>query len=198
MAYYKKLVGELCYLSPCQPQDADKWTAWFNDLEVSLPLGDEAYMAIGLERMQEDVRSIVEHGEHIFSIVDLATDQLIGRGMLFALDRVNGGAMLGIVIGEKAFWNKGYGQDAVRLLLDYGFNLLNLNNVMLGAFSYNERAIQCYKKVGFREIGRRREARIVGEKRFDLVFMDILAAEFRSLYNSQVEKVLEAQSPDSE
>ncbi len=86
--------------------------------------------------------------------------------------------MLGIVIGEKTFWGKGYGQDAIRLLLDYGFNLLNLNSVMLGVFAFNERALHCYKHVGFREIGRRRQARIIGDKKCDAILMDILAEEF--------------------
>ena len=49
----------------------------------------------------------------------------------------------------------------VRLLLDYGFNLLNLNSVMLGTFAFNQRAIRCYERVGFKVIGRRRQARII-------------------------------------
>jgi len=98
--------------------------------------------------------------------------------------------MLGIAIGEKAYWNKGYGQDATKLLLDYGFNLLNLNNIMLGVFSFNERAVNCYRKVGFKEIGRRRQARIIGGKKFDVILMDILAEEFESVY---VKKFLQDQ-----
>ncbi len=78
--------------------------------------------------------------------------------------------MLGIVIG----------QEAIRLLLDYAFNLLNLNSVMLGTFAFNERTIACYRKVGFREIGRRRQARIIAGKAYDAVLMDILAEEFSS------------------
>ncbi len=90
--------------------------------------------------------------------------------------------MLGIVIGEKAHWGRGYGQEAIKLLLDYGFHLLNLNNIMVGVFAYNQRAINCYRKVGFREVGRRRQARIIGGKKYDVVFMDMLAQEFESVY----------------
>jgi RimJ/RimL family protein N-acetyltransferase len=90
--------------------------------------------------------------------------------------------MLGIAIGVKTYWGKGYGQEAIRLLLDYGFNLLNLNSVMLGTFSFNERAIHCYRQVGFKEIGRRRQARIIAGKKYDAVLMDILAEEFESVY----------------
>ena len=94
--------------------------------------------------------------------------------------------MLGIVIGEKTYWNKGYGQEAITLLLDYGFTLLNLNSIMLGTFAFNERAINCYKCVGFKEIGRRRQARIIGESKYDGILMDILAEEFTSPYVRQL------------
>jgi RimJ/RimL family protein N-acetyltransferase len=185
MTYYKKLVGEKCYLSPCSLKDAEKWTEWDNDLEVTIPLGDEAYTPYALDKMREILGDVIKSQSHIFDIVALETDTLIGRCMLFDVDQVNRKAMLGIVIGEKAYQNKGYGQDAVKLLLDYAFNLLNLNSLMLGTFSFNERAIGCYKKVGFKEIGRRREARIIGGKKFDAVLMDILAKEFESVYVSK-------------
>ncbi len=182
MTYYKKLVGKKCYLSPCSLEDAEKWTEWDNDLEVTIPLGEEAYTPYSLDRMKEIISSIIKKQDHVFSIIDLETDKSIGRCMLFSVDRVDRKAMLGIGIGEKGHWNKGYGQDATRLLLDYGFNLLNLNNIMLGVFSYNQRAISCYKKVGFKEIGRRRKSKIIGGDIFDEIFMDILAEEFESVY----------------
>ena len=99
-----------------------------------------------------------KHQMHIFAIVARQADTLIGRCMLFDVNLVDRTAMLGIVIGEQDYWGKGYGQDAVKLLLDYGFNLLNLNNIMLGTFSFNDRALHCYRKVGFKEIGRRRRS----------------------------------------
>ena len=186
MSYYKKLVGKKCYLSPCSVEDAEKWTEWFNDLEVTLPLGDEAYTPFSLEKCQDNVKHVIQHQEHVFSIIDCETDAPIGRCLLFNIDWVNRHAMLGIFIGEKTFWNKGYGQEAVTLLLDYAFTLLNLNSVMLGVMEFNERAILCYKKVGFKEIGRRRQARIIGDQKYDGILMDILAEEFTSPYVQQL------------
>ncbi|MCK4433383.1 MAG: GNAT family N-acetyltransferase [Methanomicrobia archaeon] len=188
MTYYKKLVGEKCYLSPCRLEDAEKWTEWFNDLEVTIPLGDEAYTPLSLDKQKEMISDIIKEQSHIFNIIELETDTLIGRCLLFGIDHVNRKAMLGIVIGEKAYWDKGYGQEATKLLLDYGFNLLNLNSIMLGTFSFNKRALICYKKVGFKEIGRGREARIIGGKKFDIIFMDILAEEFESVYVNKIIK----------
>ncbi len=185
MTYYKKLVGEKCYLSPCRIDDAEKWTEWFNDLAVTLPLGDEAYTPSSPDSEREAIEGIIKSKAHIFTIVDLPEDVPLGRCLLFNVDHINRSAMLGIFIGEKAYWVKGYGREAVKLLLDYGFNLLNLNSIMLGVFSFNQRAIRSYQKIGFKEIGRRRQARIVGQQKFDVIFMDILAEEFESVYVNQ-------------
>ncbi|MBN1641767.1 MAG: GNAT family N-acetyltransferase [Anaerolineae bacterium] len=186
MPHYRRLVGELCYLSPCTMDDAAQWVAWHNDLEVTIPLGDEAYVPYSLERAQQDLGTVLANQEHVFAIVDLVTDAAIGRCMLFMVDYVNRTAMLGIVIGDKEHWDRGYGQDAVRLLLDHAFSLLNLKSVMLGTFAFNERAIRCYRKVGFREIGRRRQARLIAGRAYDVVLMDILAEEYRSAYVSRL------------
>jgi len=184
MPHYRKLVGSKCYLSPPCPEDAELWAAWENDLAVTIPLGDEAYTPSSLERARESIADIVKHGTHVFTVVDIATDEPIGRCLLFNIDTVNRSATLGIVIGEKTHWGQGYGTEATRLLLDYAFNLLNLNSVMLGVFAFNARAIASYRRVGFREIGRRRQARIIGGVRHDVVLMDILADEFESPYLS--------------
>jgi RimJ/RimL family protein N-acetyltransferase len=182
MGYYPKLVGEKCYLSPCTPEDAEQWSIWDNDLEIAIPLGDEAYTVYPLEKMPEIARDVTTDQSHLFSIIDAATDTLIGRCLLFDIDPVNRKAMLGIVIGDKAYWNRGYGVEATRLLLDHGFNLLNLNSIMLGTFSFNKRALNCFRKAGFKEIGKRRQARIIAGRAYDLVLMDILAEEFESPY----------------
>jgi RimJ/RimL family protein N-acetyltransferase len=190
MPYYKKIAGEICYLSPCNIEDAELWTKWDNDLEVTIPMGEEAYLLYSLEREKEMMSNMLKKESYVFDIVDIKEERLIGRCMLFNVDQVNRTAMFGIVIGEKEYWNRGYGKEATSLLLDYGFNLLNLHNIMLGVYSFNNRGLRCYRKVGFKEIGRRRQARIFGDQKYDMVFMDILAEEFQSVV---VKAVLEKQ-----
>ncbi|MDM8534732.1 GNAT family protein [Clostridiaceae bacterium HSG29] len=97
---------------------------------------------------------------------------------LMGIDYINRKSYFGIFIGEKEYRNKGIGTEATKLMLDYGFNILNLRNIMLKVFSFNKGAINSYKKCGFKEIGRRRKSIIYGSKEFDEVYMDILSDEF--------------------
>jgi len=182
MSRHKRLVGDRCYLSPPIPEDAARWAAWENDLDVAIPLGGEAYSISTTELALEGIAATLRERRHVFSVVTLDGDILIGRGMLFGVDHVNRSAMLGLLIGEKEYWGQGYGTEATRLLVDYGLNLLNLNSIMLGCFAFNARALRCYEKAGFSVIGRRRQARIIGGVAYDLVEMDILAGEFESPY----------------
>jgi RimJ/RimL family protein N-acetyltransferase len=180
MTYYKKIVGKTCYLSPCILEDAEKWAEWFNDLEVTLTLGDEAHTPFSLPKTEESVRNIIDKQEHVFSIIDLETDACIGRTILFSIDHLNRKAMFGIFIGDKSYWGKGYGQEATRLTLDYGFSLLNLNNITLGVLAFNKRAIHAYENAGFKQVGRRRQVQIIDNKKYDVILMDILAEEFET------------------
>jgi RimJ/RimL family protein N-acetyltransferase len=175
-----KLSGKSVYLAlPC-PDDAELWARWLNDLEVTLPLGDEAYGYFTVDDQVRDIADIVTHHDHAFTIVERATDRPIGRCLLFGLNKVDRTTEVGIFIGEKELWGKGYGTEALALMLDYAFNLLNMNSVMLGVYAFNERAIRSYKSLGFKEIGRRRQARIIGAAKHDAILMDLLASEFES------------------
>lgn len=174
--YFKKFIGEKCYLSPINIEDAEKYTRWLNDLEISINLGN-ARMLITQEREKEILQRLAKEG-YTFAIIDLKKDELLGNCGLSDVDMVFRRGGFGIFIGNKEYWNKGYGQEATNLLLDFAFNILNLNNIMLGAYSFNKAAISCYEKIGFKEIGRRRKAVIVGGQEFDEILMDILAEEF--------------------
>ncbi len=186
--HYKTIVGNLCYISPCAEEDAKKWATWFNDTEITILLGDEVYRPTSTTKERDSILHCIGTNYQMFEIIDKHTDEAIGRIILFDIDHVDRRAMLGIVLGEKEYWGKGYGQEAVKLILDYGFNLLNLNNIMLGTFEFNQRALSSYRKVGFKEIGRRRQARIIGSKKYDVIFMDLLADEFDPLYVQSILK----------
>jgi RimJ/RimL family protein N-acetyltransferase len=173
--YFKKLIGKKCYLSPINVNDAEKFTEWLNDIEITQNLA--LYNSV---ITKESEKSILENISqfHNYSIIDLEKDQLIGNCGFIHLDHLNQTGEVGIFIGDKSYLNKGYGTEALTLLLDYGFKALNLHNISLRVYAYNKRAIKCYEKVGFKIIGKRREALYRNLERHDEVFMDILVKEF--------------------
>lgn len=183
MKYIKKLIGEKCYLSPINPEDADRIATWSNDFEMSVFTGDVSDM-ISIEKQREYLEYMSNNG-YSFAIIKKDTDEPIGICKLTQVDLINRKATLGIFIGEKSCWDKGFGTEATKLILDFGFNIINLKNIMLTVYSFNERAIKAYHRCGFKEIGRRRKSIIMGSKEFDEVYMDILSDEFKGcLINS--------------
>jgi RimJ/RimL family protein N-acetyltransferase len=121
----------------------------------------------------------MEANSYAFIIVTKNDEKPVGVCRLKEVDLINRRASLGIFIGEKSCWNKGIGTEAIKLLLDFGFNVLNLQNVMLQVYSFNERAVGAYEKCGFKEFGRRRKAVIHGSREYDEIYMDILSSEFK-------------------
>lgn len=113
-----------------------------------------------------------------FAVYTLPDLRPIGVANLRDFTNAHGTAEFGITIGAEEERGKGYGTEAVRLLLDYAFTVLGLHNVWLDTAAYNPGAIRAYEKAGFREIGRRRGARLIAGKRYDVVLMDCVADEF--------------------
>ena len=187
MKNFKKIVGEKCYLSPVSLENAEKYVEWLNDLEVTYYLGTTSTI-LSLFKEKEFLENLCKQGDPIFGIVDAKTGELIGGCGLHQINQINRTAEFGIFIGDKNYWGKGFGEEATRLVLDFGFNILNLRNIFLNVFDYNKRGIKCYEKVGFKEAGRRRKSRLIGGKEFDIIIMDILNEEFESPYLMKILK----------
>jgi RimJ/RimL family protein N-acetyltransferase len=90
-------------------------------------------------------------GEQLFAILD-ESGQMIGRTGLFEIDARSGTAELGIVIGDPEQWGRGYGRDAVRALVEFGFRDLELKRIHLYTFPENRRARRAYEAAGFRPV----------------------------------------------
>ena len=177
--YFRKMIGKKCYLSPMNVNDAEKFTEWLNDLEITKYL--ILYPTIiSLENEKAALEKLSK--EHNYSIIDNETNELIGNCGFGSINHINQTAETGIFIGNKNYWNKGYGTEALSLLLDYGFRALNLHNISLCVYSFNERAQRSYEKIGFKIIGRKREALLRDLKRHDVILMDILKNEFYERY----------------
>jgi RimJ/RimL family protein N-acetyltransferase len=122
----------------------------------------------------------------------VADTHIIGSIDLGGIDWVSGNAWVGIGIGEREYWGKGYGSDAMNVLLDFAFGSLNLKRISLTVFEYNERAMKSYLKVGFKEEGRERQWMQRAGERYDLIYMGILREEWEE--QRQLEPAVELES----
>ena len=177
------ITGEKVALGPGErDQQIAGWYASDNDYEIALLAGDPLWPRSRAE-VEADYDSDAAKRERRsvgYMIYDRATALPIGGIGLRHIDWVTGCAELGIAIFDKSYWGKGYGTEAIILLLDWAFTYLGLHNILLETYDYNERSLASYRKVGFNEIGRRREAQRLGDRRYDVVIMDILRTEFHS------------------
>ncbi len=131
------------------------------------------------EKLQKRIELEPDDGYYFFSIRTLETNRLIGVTML-RVDWMHADAILGIAIAERDYWSKGFGADALQLMLQYAFFELNLRRVTLGVSDYNPRARTSYQKAGFKDEGVFRGDGLREGQRSDSYIMSILREEWRA------------------
>jgi len=174
------ITGKKVRLRALEKSDLPKICQWLNDEEVmyyhwghpgnTTSLAEqERWFDDQLERRRQDEKGY---------IIETLEGVAIGEIVYEHLSTKDRNAELGIQIGEKDYWEKGYGTDAVMTLLNYLFNELQLHKVYLWTQSYNTRAQRCYEKCGFVREGVHRESAFVKGEYYDGLFMGILRREF--------------------
>lgn len=119
-----------------------------------------------------------------FAIEDKETGKYIGACGVNELKDIARVATIGILIFDKKYWNRGYGTDALNVLIDFLFNQVNMNKISLKVYSFNERAKASYRKCGFVEEGVMRQEIYKNGRYYDEIYMGLLKEE----YNSRKEK----------
>jgi RimJ/RimL family protein N-acetyltransferase len=172
------LQGTLVFLRAVRRDDLERLCAFNNDVAVELAGGGDPPLPQSLERLQAEFDSQVGGGgRNGSSFVIEADGQCIGQCALFSFDHAAQTAELGIAIGDQAYWGKGFGREAIQLLIAYGFRHHNLHKVHLRVHARNARAIGAYAACGFVEEGRLRQHVWSDGSYDDLVCMGVLAAE---------------------
>jgi RimJ/RimL family protein N-acetyltransferase len=175
------LKGRKVMLRPVKRSDLPYFLKWFNDPEVIQYLGaylpmteiaEEKFIEeLGTTKAQTDVLLIIE-------AIDGSTGTPIGT---IGLHRINGkdrNAIFGISIGEREYWSKGYGTEATRLIVNYGFQQLNLHRITSSVWAFNTRSIALHKKVGFKEEGTIRQFVFKNGQYHDRIDFGMLESEW--------------------
>lgn len=178
--------GELVRLTSEDPGNRARFeTQWQRDTEFHRLADSEPSLLRSEKKIKEWIEKRSQSEDRFdFSIRSLADDQLIGDIGLNP-KWIEGDAWVGIAIGHRDSWGKGYGTDAMRLILRYAFTEVNLRRVSLALHAYNTRARRSYEKAGFCFEGLMRLDQLKEGKRSDTVFMGILREEWLALQAAQ-------------
>jgi RimJ/RimL family protein N-acetyltransferase len=175
------IYGDRIRLRAINHDDLPQFVQWLNDPEViqglmvMLPfsLDDEEDWYAGTRKRPQEERPLV---------IEVLTEsgwEMIGNCGLFGIDWRSRIAEFGIVIGAKQYWDKGYGSEALGLMVRHGFDTLNLNRIMLRVFANNPRAIRSYEKCGLVQEGCLRQGHYQNGKYIDVLIMSMLRSDWQ-------------------
>ena len=174
--------GKRVRLRAVEREDVSKFHKWVNDPEVTRGLAMYLPMSLADEENWLDSHAKHDPREKPFAIEVRKGKswKLIGNCGVFGINDVNRSTELGIMIGDKTEWNKGYGSEIMSLLVCHCFETLNLNRAFLKVYTENIRAVRSYEKAGFVLEGRLREAVYKFGKYDDVLIMSVLRSEWES------------------
>ncbi|WP_330461311.1 GNAT family N-acetyltransferase [Streptomyces sp. NBC_00820] len=177
--------GELVRLRALRAEDAEHHLRWRNDPEVVrwAAAGDPCFGPVSAEALGRGFETMLRLSPResaVFTVETLTDGRVIGMADYRDLDAHDGVATLGVTIGEREFWGRGHGTDALRTLVDHLFGAYGLGRLELDTWSGNERAVRAFTRMGFVEEGRRRSAVLVDGARYDRVLFGMLREEWAS------------------
>jgi RimJ/RimL family protein N-acetyltransferase len=184
------LRGNLVHLTREEPEILARLESqWSADSEYSRLLDWDPARRFSAKSAQKWIEKQYESDDnYFFAIRTLADERIIGIIGLDGIRWTHGDTFVGIGLGEREYWGKGYGTEAMKIILRYAFTELNLRRVTLDVFEYNQRGVRSYEKAGFAYEGRERGTILREGRRWDLLFMGILREEWLKLEKERMEK----------
>jgi RimJ/RimL family protein N-acetyltransferase len=175
----EKLKGDKVTLRPGNDNDIYYLAKWYNDIELN-KLAGWTSSKVTYDKLRYNISRSFGY-DPMNLMIDNENGKPIGTIQLYDFDEQDRSCKLGIRIGERDYWGKRYGEDAVKVLLEYAFMKLDLYRVSLKVYEYNERAARCYLRCGFRHEGRTRHSACIEGKFYDELIMGILKSDFLEL-----------------
>lgn len=171
------LQGKLVTLRALEREDLPLARAYLQDPDVL------AYFGFYVPMSQADEEDWYENDRRNASTITFAIEvegRFVGGGGFSHLDHKHRRAEVGIFVGDKSLWDRGVGSEAMRQMIDYGFEQLNLHRIYLRVFAENQRAIHVYEKLGFQQEGRSRQSEWRHGRWHDMLWMSILQPEWQA------------------
>ena len=169
----QKVPGKKIRLRTLEKRDLKKSLVWLKDPSVNMYLSQNFrdYDEKKEIKWFKFIRS--SKNDIVFAIEDIKTNLHIGNCALHNINWEKGSCELGIMIGEKDYWDRGYGSDAVKSIINLSMSILKLTNITLNVYKYNKRAIKVYKKCGFRLIETQEKDHFYGGRFWDTLVMEL-------------------------
>ncbi|MCD6558919.1 MAG: GNAT family N-acetyltransferase [Palaeococcus sp.] len=173
--YKPFLEGKNIYLREVRVTDVNEnYYKWMNDEEVTRFLESRFYPQ-AREKIEEYVRSINSNPNYIFlAIIEKKSDKHIGNIKLGPINWIHRHAEVGLIIGEKTAWGKGYATEAIKLVTDYAFKKLNLHKLTASCYKDNVGSQKAFKKNGYVVEGIRKAHCFYDGKYTDIILMGII------------------------
>jgi RimJ/RimL family protein N-acetyltransferase len=175
------IYGERIRLRATTRTDLPLFVEWLNDPEVIQGLMQHLPFSIEDEEAWFEGMHKRPQAEHPL-VIEICTEEgweAIGNCGLFDIDWRVRQAEFGIMVGAKQHWNKGYGTEALKLIIQHGFATLNLNRIFLQVYENNPRAMRAYEKAGLSIEGRLRQAHYDQGEYYDVILMSILRSDWQ-------------------
>jgi RimJ/RimL family protein N-acetyltransferase len=180
-----RLYGEKIMLREYRASDLEPMRRWVNDADIVCHLSDIFLYPHPLQATEDFLNDILEGkpDSRGFVIADPVTEEYIGQVNLDRIDWKNRVGIVGIVIGSSDHLGKGYGTEAMKLLVRFAFMEMNLNRLELEVYDFNERACRSYQACGFREEGRLRQRQYKNGRYVDVIVMGLLRSDWLASEN---------------
>lgn len=171
------LSSSLIYLRPWQDSDIDMLFKGLNDSAVRETLFTFRPKS-KFELLEEIRKDLANEKSILLTICECSSGEPVGMTAFYRIDHVSRAAIFFLAIYDSTKWHLGYGSEATKLMVDYGFNCLNLNRIQLHVAAENPKAISIYEKCGFVKEGTLREAMYHNDRYVDFLVMGILRSDF--------------------
>lgn len=180
--------GKKIYLAELREGDTELFAEWQWDPQFMRGISDDVFHPLGVDDWEDMFGEPDSNEEFFFTIRQIEDDELVGFISLTGVMMKNRLAVIGIGIPNEAYRGKGYGKEAVALLLAYAFDHLGLHKVRLHVHGFNQNAIEMYQSLGFVQEGINRESVYQSGKWYDQLDFGLLQSEWRALEEKKIKR----------